>query len=168
MENTQGRWAGEASWQNTEKVNKISCLKIQTSSSVYVHKSPSDPSNPQGPDPRQAKKQKKPRTHFRSLSPSFILPKGLILCTGKCDCFVGLSLIPLSLVCIVANALLLVPNGETTWTNYDHLSLQVWFMASFIRGGLMILYPGIAAVRAGGKGCCGAGCCGNRCRHAAH
>lgn len=58
MENTQGRWAGEASWQNTEKVNKISCLKIQTSSSVYVHKSPSDPSNPQGPDPRQAKKQK--------------------------------------------------------------------------------------------------------------
>lgn len=80
----------------------------------------------------------KPRTHFRSLSPSFILPKGLILCTGKCDCFVGLSLIPLSLVCIVANALLLVPNGETTWTNYDHLSLQIWFMASFIRGGLMV------------------------------
>ncbi|XP_059524883.1 transmembrane 4 L6 family member 5 [Myotis daubentonii] len=86
------------------------------------------------------------------------------MCMGQCARFVGLSLITLSLVCIVANALLLVPNGETTWTKADKLSLQVWLMAGFFGGGLMVLCPGIAAVRAGGKGCCGAGCCGNRCR----
>ncbi|XP_049558044.1 transmembrane 4 L6 family member 5 isoform X3 [Orcinus orca] len=60
------------------------------------------------------------------------------MCTGKCARFVGLSLIPLSLICIVANALLLVPNGQITWTK-DHLSLQVWLMAGFIGGGLMML-----------------------------
>lgn len=59
------------------------------------------------------------------------------MCTGKCARFVGLSLIPLSLICIVANALLLVPNGKTTWTK-DHLSLQVWLMAGFVGGGLMV------------------------------
>uniref|UniRef100_A0A8D2CR83 Transmembrane 4 L6 family member 5 n=1 Tax=Sciurus vulgaris TaxID=55149 RepID=A0A8D2CR83_SCIVU len=84
------------------------------------------------------------------------------MCTGKCARCVGLTLIPLSLVCILANALLLVPDGKT-WSS-DQLSLHVFLMAGFIGGGLMVLCPGIAAVRAGGKGCCGAGCCGNRCR----
>lgn len=60
------------------------------------------------------------------------------MCTGKCARCVGLSLITLSLVCIVANALLLVPNGETSWTNTNQLSLQVWLMGGFIGGGLMV------------------------------
>lgn len=66
------------------------------------------------------------------------------MCTGQCARCLGLSLIPLSLICIIANALLLVPNGETTWT--DNLSLQVWLMGGFIGGGLMVrmleLWPG--------------------------
>uniref|UniRef100_A0A8C6RPA3 Transmembrane 4 superfamily member 5 n=1 Tax=Nannospalax galili TaxID=1026970 RepID=A0A8C6RPA3_NANGA len=68
--------------------------------------------------------------------------------------------IPLSLNCIVVNALLLVPDGKTTWTN-NNLSLQVWLMGGFIGGGLMIR---ISAIQAVGMGCCGAGCCGNRYR----
>ncbi|XP_046281029.1 transmembrane 4 L6 family member 5-like isoform X2 [Marmota monax] len=53
----------------------------------------------------------------------------------KCAHWVGLSLISLSLVCIVANALLLVPDGKT-WSS-DQLSLQVLLMPGFIGGGLM-------------------------------
>ncbi|XP_027780658.2 transmembrane 4 L6 family member 5-like isoform X1 [Marmota flaviventris] len=63
----------------------------------------------------------------------------------KCARWVGLSLISLSLVCILANALLLVPDGKT-WSS-DQLSLQVLLMPGFIGGGLMVLCLGIALVR---------------------
>uniref|UniRef100_A0A8C9P9M7 Transmembrane 4 L6 family member 1 n=1 Tax=Spermophilus dauricus TaxID=99837 RepID=A0A8C9P9M7_SPEDA len=51
-------------------------------------------------------------------------------------CCVGLSLITLSLVCIAANAFLLVPDGKT-WSS-DQLSLHVLLMPGFIGGGLMV------------------------------
>lgn len=59
------------------------------------------------------------------------------MCTGKCSRFVGLTLIPLSLLCILANALLLVPDGKTSWTD-SRLSLQVWLLGGFVGGGLMV------------------------------
>ncbi|XP_007950551.1 transmembrane 4 L6 family member 5 [Orycteropus afer afer] len=53
------------------------------------------------------------------------------MCIGNCaHCMRDL------MVCIIANTLLLVPNGKSEWTN--HLSLHICFMAGFTGRSLVV------------------------------
>uniref|UniRef100_A0A8D2H5H7 Transmembrane 4 L6 family member 5 n=1 Tax=Urocitellus parryii TaxID=9999 RepID=A0A8D2H5H7_UROPR len=71
----------------------------------------------------------------------------------KCTRCAGFSLISLSLVCITANALLLVPDGKT-WSS-DQLSMHVLLLPGFIGGGLMV--RSLDPMRA--RTACSVGCC---------
>lgn len=60
--------------------------------------------------------------------------------------------------CIVANALLYFPNGETKYATEDHLSRFVWYFAGIVGGGLLMLLPAFVFIGMDEEDCCG--CCG--------
>uniref|UniRef100_A0A8C5M7U1 Transmembrane 4 L six family member 5 n=1 Tax=Leptobrachium leishanense TaxID=445787 RepID=A0A8C5M7U1_9ANUR len=70
------------------------------------------------------------------------------MCTGKCSRFVGFALLPLGFLCIIANILLIFPDGQTKYT--DHITLQVWLMGGILGGGIMVSH--ILCSSGSGKG----------------
>ncbi|XP_036099603.1 transmembrane 4 L6 family member 1 [Molossus molossus] len=63
------------------------------------------------------------------------------MCYGKCARCIGQSLVPLAILCIVANILLYFPNGETKYAREGHLSKFVWFFSGVVGGGFLIFLP---------------------------
>lgn len=80
------------------------------------------------------------------------------MCYVKCARYIGYSLVWAAVFCIVANALLYFPNGETKYATEDHLSHFVWYFAGIIGGGLLMLLPAFVFIGMEEEDCCG--CCG--------
>ncbi|XP_053717262.1 transmembrane 4 L6 family member 18 [Synchiropus splendidus] len=66
----------------------------------------------------------------------------------------GLVLLPLALVCMLANLLLLFPMGEVSYVQQDRVSSYIWYWGGLGGGGLLMLVPATVFVSLGRCGCC--------------
>ncbi|KAM8972769.1 transmembrane 4 L6 family member 5-like [Pelodytes ibericus] len=82
------------------------------------------------------------------------------MCTGKCAKCIGVSLYPLTVLCILANIFLLFPGLEIGPVSHpgDQLTQEVLFLGGVIGGGILVLIPAIHIQATGREGCCN-----NRC-----
>lgn len=69
------------------------------------------------------------------------------MCYVKCARYIGYSLVWAAVFCIVANALLYFPNGETKYATEDHLSRFVWYFAGIVGGGLLVSHSELLSLK---------------------
>ncbi|EMP38008.1 Transmembrane 4 L6 family member 4 [Chelonia mydas] len=76
------------------------------------------------------------------------------MCSGGCAKCLGITLIPLALLCTLANILLFFPGGEVT-SNNEHITDEVWYFGGILGSGVLMFTSIIfAAVGLLGAGYC--------------
>lgn len=60
------------------------------------------------------------------------------MCPGKCSRLVGLCLLAMGLASVVANLLLMFPNGESRWAANNRITSEVWMLGGLLGGGLLV------------------------------
>ncbi|XP_063772014.1 transmembrane 4 L6 family member 4-like isoform X2 [Pseudophryne corroboree] len=74
------------------------------------------------------------------------------MCTGSCAKCLGIALIPLAILCILANILLFFPGGKVA-ANNGHISDEVWYFGGILGSGVLMfssmLFAAIGFVGAG-------------------
>nr|XP_034989916.1 transmembrane 4 L6 family member 4 [Zootoca vivipara] len=79
------------------------------------------------------------------------------MCCGGCAKCLGGTLIPLAVLCTLANILLFFPGGEIIAK--DHISDEVWFFGGILGSGVLMVFPALVFLGLKNNDCCG--CCGN-------
>ncbi|XP_062988191.1 transmembrane 4 L6 family member 4 [Elgaria multicarinata webbii] len=79
------------------------------------------------------------------------------MCCGKCAKCLGTILIPLAVLCTIANILLFFPGG--TIQDSANISDEVWYFGGILGSGLLMLFPALVFLGLNNNDCCG--CCGN-------
>ncbi|NP_001080334.1 transmembrane 4 L six family member 4 L homeolog [Xenopus laevis] len=80
------------------------------------------------------------------------------MCSGGCAKCLGITLIPLAILCILANILLFFPGGTIADKN-DHISDEVWYFGGIVGSGVLMIFPALVFLGLKNNDCCG--CCGN-------
>ncbi|XP_059922521.1 transmembrane 4 L6 family member 4 [Gadus macrocephalus] len=79
------------------------------------------------------------------------------MCPGAFAKCLGISLLPLSVVCVLCNILLFFPGG--TPVESKRLSEEVWYFGGILGSGVLMLFPALVFLGLKNDDC--SGCCGN-------
>ncbi|XP_077204818.1 transmembrane 4 L6 family member 4 [Paroedura picta] len=79
------------------------------------------------------------------------------MCCGGCAKCLGVTLIPLAVLCTIANILLFFPGGSVE--SSDHISDEVWYFGGILGSGILMVFPALVFFGLKNNDCCG--CCGN-------
>ncbi|XP_024064348.1 transmembrane 4 L6 family member 4 [Terrapene carolina triunguis] len=80
------------------------------------------------------------------------------MCSGGCAKCLGITLIPLAVLCTLANILLFFPGGEVM-SNNEHITDEVWYFGGMLGSGVLMIFPALVFLGLKNNDCCG--CCGN-------
>ncbi|NWU45187.1 T4S4 protein, partial [Hylia prasina] len=81
------------------------------------------------------------------------------MCTGGCAKCLGGTLIPLAVLCTLANILLFFPGGKVV-EDSAHITNEVWYFGGILGSGVLMIFPALVFLGLQNNDCCG--CCGNR------
>ncbi|XP_055364464.1 transmembrane 4 L6 family member 4 isoform X2 [Betta splendens] len=79
------------------------------------------------------------------------------MCSGSFAKCLGITLIPLSIVCVLCNILLFFPGGKPVAK--EHITEQVWYFGGILGSGVLMIFPALVFLGLKNNDCCG--CCGN-------
>ncbi|XP_019899865.1 transmembrane 4 L6 family member 4 [Esox lucius] len=80
------------------------------------------------------------------------------MCSGGFAKCLGISLIPLAILCVFCNILLFFPGGMIVSDN-AHITPEVWYFGGILGSGVLMIFPALVFLGLKNNDCCG--CCGN-------
>ncbi|KAI1891567.1 hypothetical protein AGOR_G00145120 [Albula goreensis] len=80
------------------------------------------------------------------------------MCSGGFAKCLGITLIPLAILCILCNILLFFPGGLPA-DKKDHITDEVFYCGGILGSGVLMIFPALVFLGLKNNDCCG--CCGN-------
>lgn len=80
------------------------------------------------------------------------------MCSGSCAKCLGITLIPLAILCVLCNILLFFPGGVPASSN-ENITDEVWYFGGILGSGVLMIFPALVFLGLKNNDCCG--CCGN-------
>ncbi|XP_015248805.1 transmembrane 4 L6 family member 4 [Cyprinodon tularosa] len=79
------------------------------------------------------------------------------MCSGSFAKCLGITLMPLAIVCVLCNILLFFPSGKVVKNN--QITEEVWYFGGILGSGVLMIFPALVFLGLKNNDCCG--CCGN-------